>query len=284
MRELRNKVVALTGAGSGIGRGLAKAFAAKGCRLALSDIDEAGLDETIAMLPAGTAVHRSRLDVADRDAIYAWADAVQAHYGAVHVNVNNAGVALAATVEGAEDADLHWLMDINFWGVVHGTRAFLPHLRAAGEGHIVNISSVFGLVGIPTQSAYCASKFAVRGFTESLRMELELEDTAVSATVVHPGGIKTAIARRARSREEGVAALMGTGAEQSQRDFERFFITTADKAAATILAGIEKNKRRVLIGPDASAIMLATRLVPTSYQKVIEARTRRDRKRLRGQG
>lgn len=283
MRELRNKVVALTGAGSGIGRGLAKAFAAKGCRLALSDIDEAGLDETIAMLPAGTAVHRSRLDVADRDAIYAWADAVQAHYGAVHVNVNNAGVALAATVEGAEDADLHWLMDINFWGVVHGTRAFLPHLRAAGEGHIVNISSVFGLVGIPTQSAYCASKFAVRGFTESLRIELELEDSAVSATVVHPGGIKTAIARRARSREEGVAALMGAGAEQSQRDFERFFITTADKAAATILAGIEKNKRRVLIGPDASAIMLATRLVPTAYQKVIEARTRRDRKRLRGQ-
>lgn len=284
MREVKNKVVALTGAGSGIGRGLAKAFAANGCRLALSDIDEAGLDETIAMLPAGSTVHRTRLDVADRDAIYAWADAVQAYFGAVHINVNNAGVALAATVQGADDADLHWLMDINFWGVVHGTRAFLPHLRAAGEGHIVNISSVFGLVGIPTQSAYCASKFAVRGFTESLRIELELEESAISATVVHPGGIKTAIARRARSREAGVEAMMGAGAEESQRDFERFFITTPEKAAATIIAGIEKNARRVLIGPDASAIMLATRLLPTAYQRVIEARTRSDRKRLRGKG
>ncbi|MEY3012695.1 MAG: hypothetical protein RIT45_1430 [Pseudomonadota bacterium] len=282
MRELKDKVVALTGAGSGIGRGLAKQLAAAGCRLALADIDAAGLDETIAGLPTGTVTHRTQLDVADRDAIYAWAEAVAAHFGVVHVIINNAGVALAATVEGAADADLHWLMDINFWGVVHGTRAFLPHLRAAGEGHVVNISSVFGLVGIPTQSAYCASKFAVRGFTESLRIELELEGAPIKATVVHPGGIKTAIARRARSVEDGVANLMGMGAADSQRDFERFFITTPDAAAQTILKGIRRDARRVLIGPDAWGILLATRIFPTAYQRILEGRLRRDRARLRG--
>lgn len=284
MRSFKDKVVAITGAGSGIGRALAGAFAAQGSRLALSDRDPAGLQATVDGL-AGTAggqpIHQTTVDVADRDAIYAWAAAVEAQFGTVHIIINNAGVALGATVEGASDADLHWLMDINFWGVVHGTRAFLPALRRAGEGHVVNISSLFGLISVPTQSAYCASKAAVRGFTESLRMELELEACGVSATVVHPGGIRTEIARRARSANAGVAAVMGSDdMERNQRDFDKRLVMPPPKAAHIILAAVRRDARRVLVGMDAVAVASLQRLAPAGYQSAVIKQVRADKARL----
>ena len=284
MRSFKDKVVAITGAGSGIGRALAGAFAAQGSRLALSDRDPAGLQATVDGLKGsagGQPIHQTTVDVADRDAIYAWAAAVESHFGAVHIIINNAGVALGATVEGASDADLHWLMDINFWGVVHGTRAFLPALRRAGEGHVVNISSLFGLIAVPTQSAYCASKAAVRGFTESLRMELELEACGVSATVVHPGGIRTEIARRARSANAGVAAVMGSDdMERNQRDFDKRLVMPPPKAAQIILAAVRRDARRVLVGMDAVAVASLQRLAPSGYQSAVIQQVRADKARL----
>ncbi|HEX4902885.1 MAG TPA: SDR family oxidoreductase, partial [Acidimicrobiales bacterium] len=176
MEQLHGRVAAITGAGSGIGRALAVELARHGTHLALSDVDEVGLAETVTLAEGlGVKVTSARVDVADRAAVHAWADQVVADHGQVHLIFNNAGVALGATVEGVSYEDLEWLMGINFWGVVHGTKAFLPHLRAAGTGHVVNISSVFGLLGIPSQSAYNAAKFAVRGFTDALRMELEID-------------------------------------------------------------------------------------------------------------
>ena len=159
-------------------------------------------------------------------------------------------------------------MNINFWGVVYGTKAFLPYLKQAGEGHIINVSSIFGLVGIPTQSAYNAAKFAVRGFTESLRIELEMEGSPVSCTSIHPGGIKTNIAKAARM-SDGVERITGASKEQSIQDFEKMFRTTPEEAASTILKGVRGNKRRVLIGSDAVAVDTMQRLLPTSYQKLI---------------
>ena len=181
MQRFNGRVAAITGAGSGIGRALARDLARRGAHLALSDIDEVGLAETVALCEgAGVKVTSQRVDVADRAAVYAWADQVVADHGKVNLIFNNAGVALGATIEAMSYEDFEWLMDINFWGVVHGTKAFLPHLIAAGEGHIVNLSSVFGLLGIPAQSAYNAAKFGVRGFTDALRIELEVADNGVS--------------------------------------------------------------------------------------------------------
>ncbi len=196
MKSFQNKVAAVTGAASGIGRALAIDLAQRGCRLAISDVNEAGLAETADLArAAGAEVAQQLVDVADRQAVQAWADSTAAEYGQVNLVFNNAGVALAASVKSLEYEDFEWLMGINFWGVVHGTKSFLPHLLEAGEGHIVNVSSVFGLAGFPGQSAYNAAKFAVRGFTDSLREELEMMNCGVSATCVHPGGIKTNIAR-----------------------------------------------------------------------------------------
>ncbi|MER3452642.1 MAG: acetoin dehydrogenase, partial [Acidimicrobiia bacterium] len=195
MKGFADRVVAVTGAASGIGRALALELARRGAAVALADLDAEGLAATADNCRArGAPVSVSVLDVGDRAAMTAWAAEVADWQGRVHMVVNNAGVALVAGVEEASDEDLR----TNFWGVVQGTRAFLPHLKAAGEGHVVNISSVFGLVGVPLQSAYCAAKFAVRGFTESLRAELRAERCGVSATVVLPGGVRTAIAQRAR--------------------------------------------------------------------------------------
>ena len=196
--------------------------------------------------------------MADRDAVYAWADRVVAEHGTVNLIINNAGVALGATVESMSYEDFEWLMNINFWGVVYGTKAFLPHLKQSGEGHIVNLSSVFGLISVPSQSAYNAAKFAVRGFTDSLRMELEIEGANVSVTTVHPGGIKTNIARNARM-DASVRDVAGDP-EKAVRDFERAFITSPEKAAEQILTAVRRDRRRALIGPDAKAIDLVSRL------------------------
>lgn len=210
MKSFEGRVAAITGAGSGIGRALAEQLAGHGAHLALSDIDDTGLAETVRRCEGrGVKVTSAHLDVADRAAVDAWAEAVAAEHGKVNLIFNNAGVALGATVEDMSIEDMTWLMNINFWGVVYGTKAFLPHLKAAGEGHIVNISSVFGLISIPTQSAYNAAKFAVRGFTDSLRIELDAMNCGVSCTTVHPGGIKTNIARNARMDPTLAASALG---------------------------------------------------------------------------
>ena len=272
MKSLRDRVAVITGAGSGIGRALAFELGAAGCKLAISDINEAAVKQVAKELKeAGREVLADRLDVADREAFYAYADKVVNHFGGVHLVINNAGVALGSTVEDTSYEDFEWLMGINFWGVVYGTKAFLPHLKRADEGHIVNISSVFGLIGVPTQSAYNAAKFAVRGFTESLRQELELEGGEVSCTSVHPGGIKTNIARNARMNADSLKRATGQDPETARKEFEKLFRTTPEQAAATIIAGIRGNKRRVLIGPDAVAIDTMQRLLPTTYQKLVVA-------------
>ncbi len=269
MKSFENKVAAITGAGSGIGRGLASSLARRKCHLALSDINEEGLEETVSMLSEqGVRVTSQTLDVADREAVYAWADQVASEHGRVNLIFNNAGVGLGSTVEKMSYEDFEWLMDINLWGVVYGTKAFLPHLKASGEGHIVNVSSVFGLVGIPTQSAYNAAKFAVRGFTESLRQELDMLGYGVSASSVHPGGIKTGIARSARMDESIRDLGLGNGGDDTRTKFEKSFITSADKAAEEILAGVQRNQRRILVGPDARVFDWLARFLPTAYQRI----------------
>lgn len=269
MKNLAGRVAVITGAGSGIGRELAYNLAAQQCRLALADIDQKGLKETADKLTEqGVEVLTKTLDVSDREAVYAFADEVYKHFGQVNLVFNNAGVALGATVDNMSYEDFEWLMGINFWGVVYGTKAFLPYLKESGEGHIINVSSIFGLIGVPTQSAYNAAKFAVRGFTESLRQELEIENCGVSCTSIHPGGIKTNIARNARMNDE-IEAITGTDAKQSAADFEKMFRTTPEQAAKTIIKGVKHNSRRVLIGADAHVVDSLQRLLPTSYQALM---------------
>ncbi len=274
MKNFKDKVAAITGAGSGMGRELAIELAQRGCHLAISDVNTVGLAETVKLLAgSGVRVTHERVDVASRDAVYAWAERVVADHGKVNLVFNNAGVALGATIEGMKYEDFEWLMNINFWGVVYGTKAFLPYLKQTGDGHIINTSSVFGLAGIPSQSAYNAAKFAVRGFTESLREELDMEGCGVSATSVHPGGIKTNIAKSARL--DTSVKQLGLDDQKATAKFEKNFITTANQAARTILRAVERNQRRVLVGPDAVAIDLMVRAMPSSYQKLVMWFTRR---------
>jgi len=268
MKDFRDRVAAITGAASGIGRSLSLELARRGAHLALSDVDEAGLAETaLRAKRLGVEVTTARVDVADRAAVEAWADQVVSDHGRVNLIANNAGVAVGATVEGTSYEDFEWLMGINFWGVVHGTKAFLPHLKTAGEGHVVNISSIFGLMGIPSQSAYNSAKFAVRGFTEALRMELDIERCGVSATSIHPGGIKTNIARNARLG--GGLDEIGQDPEAARRDFEKLFITSPDKAARQIVRAVQLDKRRALVGPDAKAFAALAKLPPGIGQRLI---------------
>lgn len=282
--KLDGKIAAVTGAASGIGRALAVALVAGGCDVALSDVDDAGLEETAALCARpGRAVSTSILDVADRAAVFAWSDDVVEHHGRVNLIVNNAGVAMSGAAAHQSIDDIRWLMDINFWGVVYGTEAFLPRLHEAGVGHIVNISSVFGLMSIPSQSAYNASKFAVRGYSDALRMELEMTGAPVSLTTVHPGGIKTAIARNARNSianvprdsgsqppAEGIAHLT-----TAQRFDDVLARTEPDKAARQILRAVERNRRRALIGPDAPFFDLGARLPAAVSQRITMIAARR---------
>lgn len=274
MKTVRDKVAAITGAGSGIGRATAILLAREGCHLAISDVDEKSVQETAASCH-GARVTVARVDVADRAAMQAWAQASVAEHGRMNIVINNAGVAMGATVESMSYEDLEWLMGINFWGVVYGTKEFLPHLKRSGDGHIVNISSVFGLIGVPTQSAYNAAKFAVRGFTEALREEMDVEGSNVGVTCVHPGGIKTNIARRARMRNGDDWGVNDAAAAGDR--FDKMARSTPDDAARDILAAILGNRRRQLIGKDAVMIDWIQRLIPAGYQRILIAAAKRQR-------
>lgn len=269
MKSFHGKVAAITGAGSGMGRELAIELAKRGCHVALSDVNETGLAQTVELLkPYAVKVTAQKLDVSQRDAVYAWADRVVADHGKVNLVFNNAGVALGSTLEGASYEDFEWIMNINFWGVVYGSKAFLPHLRASGEGHIVNTSSIFGLFAVPGNGCYNASKFAVRGFNECLRQELELSGAPVSLTSVHPGGIKTGIAKAARM-SDSINGLLARDGESARENFDKLFITSANRAARIILKAVEGNKRRVLVGPDAKLLDLMVRLLPALHQRLV---------------
>lgn len=268
MQNFQNKVAAITGAGSGIGQQLALLLAKEGCHLSLSDVNEQGLIETVEKLKdTDVRVTIKKLDVVDQVAVKAWAEETVQDHGSVNMIFNNAGVALASTVEGASYEELEWIVNINFWGVVYGTKEFLPLIKKTGDGHIVNISSLFGLTAQPTQSAYNATKFAVRGFTESLRQELDMENCGVSALCVHPGGIRTNIANSAKMNDS--LMTLGMNPEKSAKSFNKLLRCPPEEAARQILEAVKKDKRRLLIGNDAKALDLLQRLLPTGYQKVI---------------
>jgi short-subunit dehydrogenase len=263
--NLNNRVAVITGAGSGIGQATALSLARRGCHLALADIDEAGLAETQARaLSLGVRASRHRLDVADRGAAASLPADVQASHDRVDLLVNNAGVALGGDFEEVSETDFDWLFEINFHAVVRLTRAFLPVLHASDDARIVNVSSVFGLISPPGQCAYSASKFAVRGFSNALR--LELAGTRVGVSVVHPGGVATAIARNARLANRLPAEEMSRRLQQ----IEKKLSLPADKAGEIIVRGIEKSRARILVGTDARIIALIERLSPVNYWSVLE--------------
>lgn len=274
MRKYKDCVAVVTGAGSGIGRALAVRLAKEGAKLAISDFNQAGLDETVSML--GEADLRADyLDVTNKEAVFAYAETVRDHFGHVNMVINNAGAALNGEFAEVDVENVRWQMDVNFWGVVYGSKAFLPILEEAEWGHIVNISSLFGLIAFPGNSAYNASKFAVRGLTECMRIELKMAGSTVSATSVHPGGIKTNVARNARSGRKN-SFTGGRSHEEMIHNFDKAAITTADKAAEVILRGAAKDKMRVLIGGDAWVMDKVQRLFPSFYFPIM--------KRLLGKG
>lgn len=265
MQSLAGKVAVITGAGSGIGRALAQLLAREGCDLALADINSETLHSTAAELhQLGSKVSCHTLDVADRAAVFAFADDVLSQHGSAYLIINNAGVAVSQSIAELSFSDFEWIMGINFWGVVHGTKAFLPHLLQNNAGHIVNVSSISGIVSLPSQGAYNASKFAVRGFTEALRQELC--HSQVLACCVHPGGIKTNIARAARFYR-GIDGKQD--AARSIVKFDQLARTTPEQAAQAIVTGIKAKRPRILIGQDARMLDWAQRLFPAAYPKLL---------------
>ena len=266
MSHYQNKVAVITGAGSGIGRALAQQLAHGGARLALADVNPASLEETRALC-GGAEVRCYRVDVSQRAAVDAFAQQVQTDFGTAHFIFNNAGVTLIATVEQSTIEEMEWQLGINLWGVIYGTKAFLPMLLAQREGHIVNISSVFGMIGFPGQGAYNISKFGVRGLTECLWSELA--GTGVQATTVHPGGIRTQI---------GATARYGQHASQQVKDISRLFdstlITPPEDCARDILAGVAAGKRKIMTGNQSGVIDWLSRLLPTGYPEAIKRKLR----------
>jgi NAD(P)-dependent dehydrogenase (short-subunit alcohol dehydrogenase family) len=264
MTDIRGRVAVVTGAGSGIGRALAYELGRRGARLAISDIDATGLAETGKQLRViGAVVHETRLDVTDRAAVLRYADDVVAEFGTVNIVVNNAGIAFTGDIEKMSFEQIERVIDVDFWGVVNGTKAFLPHLIASGDGHVVNISSLFGLLAVPGQSAYNAAKFAVRGFTEALRQEMLVNGHPVHVTCVHPGGIKTAIARNA-----GAVAGQDQAALASFFD-EKLAKTSPESAAKTIVRAVLGNRPRSVVGWDAKVLDALVRLTGPGYQRLV---------------
>ncbi|MQY28629.1 SDR family NAD(P)-dependent oxidoreductase [Nocardia aurantia] len=266
----RGKVCVITGAGSGIGRALAENLAGRGAKLALSDIDAEGLADTARRCTElGSEVKSDRLNVVERESVLLYADAVKQHFGVVHQVYNNAGIAFHGDVVRSEFKDIERIMDVDFWGVVNGTKAFLPYLIESGAGHVVNVSSLFGLIAVPGQSAYNAAKFAVRGFTEALRQEMLVSGQPVKVTCVHPGGIKTAVARNS-GYAEGIDSAR----------FAAFFdsklaLHTPEMAAHTITEGVRKGHGRVLIGWEAKALDAFVRVTGSYYQRIASVVTKR---------
>jgi len=270
MQGFAGKVAVVTGAGSGIGQALAIELARSGASVAISDVDTEGLRVTEQRLIAlGAKVKADRLDVTERERFLLYADEVKDHFGKVNQIYNNAGIAYTGDVEIAPFKDIERVMDVDYWGVVNGTKAFLPHLIASGDGHVVNISSIFGIHAVPGQSAYNSAKFAVRGFTEALRMEMAIAQHPVKVTTVHPGGIKTAIARIATAAE-------GVDQHNLAEFFDRKLASTSPETAAqVILEGVAKNKARVLVGMDAKILDAIVRLTGSGYQRGLVALARR---------
>jgi short-subunit dehydrogenase len=268
MTTIKGAAAAVTGAAGGIGRALALELAARGCDLALADRDEAGLQAVAAEIGSEgkRKVTTHRVDVGRPGEIAAFAQAAIAAHPALNIVINNAGVALIGQFSEVDQSQMDWLFNINFWGVVHSTRAFLPHLSRQREAHIANLSSLFGIIAPPGQTAYAASKFAVRGFSESLRHELRMAGSPVRLSVVHPGGISTNIARNART---GVAVTDNARRAQAIERFDAVARTTPKAAALRIIEGIEKNRPRILIGTDARVIDLLQRLRPARYWSLL---------------
>jgi short-subunit dehydrogenase len=271
MTAISGSAAAVTGAASGIGRGLALELARRGCDLALADRDEAGLQTLAAEIGknSGCKVSVHRLDVGEPGQIQDFATAAIAAHPSLNILVNNAGVALLGSFNEVDQAQMEWLFNINFWGVVHGTRAFLPHLGAQRTAHIVNLSSIFGIIAPPGQTVYCAAKFAVRGFSESLRHELAMADSPVKLSVVHPGGVSTNIVRNMRT---GSGVSDNARRAESIDRFDAMARTTPAAAALRIIEGIEKNQPRILIGGDARFMDLLQRFRPATYWAVLATR------------
>jgi NAD(P)-dependent dehydrogenase (short-subunit alcohol dehydrogenase family) len=262
--QLKDRTAVVTGAAGGIGRAIAVSLARRGCHLALADINDTGLVETGALVTRpGLRLSQHYLDVADRAAVAAFPGAVQTAHQGVDLLINNAGVALGGTFEQLSEEDFEWLFDINFWGVVRLTRAFLPLLKASDDARIVNLSSIFGIIAPPGHSAYVASKFAVRGFSNALR--LELEGTSIGVTVVHPGGVATSIARNARV----AAAISAEEAARGREDFSRHLRLAPERAGEIIVRGVERRQLRVLVGSDAKLVAMIERLAPVSYGRFL---------------
>ena len=259
MKILKNKTAAVTGAASGMGRMLAVRLADEGCHLALADMNEPSLQETVALVRGRVRVTTHILDVARREQVFAFADEAVARHGGVDLIINNAGVALGDLLDGVPLSDFEWIMGINFWGVVYGTMAFLPHLKKRQEGHIVNVSSIYGILPMSNTGCYCASKFAVRGYTETLAQEMH--GTSIRVSCVYPGGIRTNIARNARFNR----TMFDLSREKAQGIYEeRLFRTTADDAAKRIISGIRHNKIRILVGSASTTMDVLMRLMPVT--------------------
>jgi NADP-dependent 3-hydroxy acid dehydrogenase YdfG len=266
MQKFAGKVAVVTGAGSGIGQALALELGRAGASVAISDVNTDGLAQTEEQLKAiGAPVKADRLDVTERAAFLAYADEVSDHFGKVNQIYNNAGLTHIGTLEFTDFKDIELVMDVDFWGVVNGTKAFLPHLIASGDGHVVNISSVLGVMALPGQVGYVSAKFAVRGFTEALRQEMAVAGHNVGVTVVHPGGVKTSFGTNAE-----IAAGMGLTQDEVLANFDQQVAkTTPQQAARIILAAVHKNKARVLIGADAKSADLLVRVAGNSYHEVL---------------
>jgi NAD(P)-dependent dehydrogenase (short-subunit alcohol dehydrogenase family) len=269
MRNMNDAVAVVTGAGSGIGRALALQFAGQGARLALADVNEQGLQETQHLLTGRTESRRYVLDVACASAVENFARQVESDFGRASILVNNAGVTLIGDFRDVSVDEIEWLMNINFWGVVHGCKFFLPLLRREPDAHIVNMSSISGLLGLGGQTHYCASKFAVRGFTEALRQELL--NTSVKVTTVYPGGIRTPIVRNARI----AASANPVQAAAVQKLFSKLNLLSPDHAAQLVINSVLHDKSRLLIGPDARSIDTLQRLLPSRANAIIRAMIRR---------